>query len=109
MLLQQQCLSQLCFLHPFRASSCSLLLGRLHVFFSNMVCDIIQERAADKPLPLQHTWHVWEQIQRDAGHPDRAMDYSENTRDLASFNTVQVHPILPCCSFGAATAVLAKV
>lgn len=50
---------------------------------------ITEERAADQPLPLQHTWHVWEQIQRDVGHTDRAMDYSENTRDLASFNTVQ--------------------
>ncbi|XP_026191472.1 eukaryotic translation initiation factor 4E type 2 [Cyclospora cayetanensis] len=50
---------------------------------------ITEERPADQPLPLQHTWHVWEQIQRDTSHPDRAMDYSENTRDLAAFNTVQ--------------------
>lgn len=50
---------------------------------------ITEERAADQPLPLQHTWHVWEQIQRDSSHADRTIDYSENTRDLASFSTVQ--------------------
>ncbi|KAL8446068.1 hypothetical protein Emed_005247 [Eimeria media] len=50
---------------------------------------ITEERSADQPLPLQHTWHVWEQIQREMTHSDRAADYSENTRDLASFNTVQ--------------------
>ncbi|CDI77182.1 eukaryotic translation initiation factor 4e, putative [Eimeria acervulina] len=26
---------------------------------------ITEERPADSPLPLQHRWHVWEQIQRE--------------------------------------------
>nr|AET50767.1 hypothetical protein [Eimeria tenella] len=50
---------------------------------------ITEERPADAPMPLQHRWHVWEQIQREAAAADRAADYSQNTRDLASFDTVQ--------------------
>ncbi|CDJ61896.1 eukaryotic translation initiation factor 4e, putative [Eimeria maxima] len=50
---------------------------------------ITEEHNADTPLPLQNRWHVWEQIQREAGALDRAADYSQNTRDLASFDTVQ--------------------
>ncbi|CDJ51635.1 eukaryotic translation initiation factor 4e, putative [Eimeria brunetti] len=50
---------------------------------------ITEEHSAETPLPLQHRWHVWEQIQRENAAIDRAADYSQNTRDLAAFDTVQ--------------------
>eukprot|EP00922_Rhytidocystis_sp_ex-Travisia-forbesii_P060486 GHVS01089639.1.p1 GENE.GHVS01089639.1~~GHVS01089639.1.p1 ORF type:complete len:249 (+),score=63.72 GHVS01089639.1:299-1045(+) len=44
-----------------------------------------EEIGAVKELPLQHVWHIWEQVvpQKDSG------DYSENTKAIASFRTVQ--------------------
>eukprot|EP00922_Rhytidocystis_sp_ex-Travisia-forbesii_P060485 GHVS01089638.1.p1 GENE.GHVS01089638.1~~GHVS01089638.1.p1 ORF type:complete len:250 (+),score=47.85 GHVS01089638.1:206-955(+) len=44
-----------------------------------------EEAGGVKELPLQHIWHIWEQVvpQKDSG------DYSENTKAIASFRTVQ--------------------
>ncbi|KEP67290.1 UNVERIFIED_CONTAM: eukaryotic initiation factor-4E, putative [Hammondia hammondi] len=44
-----------------------------------------EEPVPDEPLPLRYVWHVWEQVQQD----DRSKEYSDNTRDLAAFDTVQ--------------------
>lgn len=43
------------------------------------------EQVPVQPMPLQHVWHIWEQVQQD----NKQKDYSANTRDLASFDTVQ--------------------
>lgn len=52
-----------------------------------LVCRFLaQEAVPDEHLPLRYVWHVWEQVQQE----DRSKEYSDNTRDLASFDTVQV-------------------
>lgn len=40
-------------------------------------------------LPLQYCWHIWEQVVNDTKNQSTQNDYSENTKALAKFDTVQ--------------------
>lgn len=46
--------------------------------------------ASSNALPLQYCWHIWEQIIPDSkSAKSRIGNYSENTKQLAKFDTVQ--------------------